>query len=97
MQTPELTLRIEMFGNLVEELSYWNYICDHEKGEIEFEYAEQQFVDTLAAVRDLRETLLEDLNEYKQTCRASSIPIDLSYYRIEKQLKDSTFALLPGE
>lgn len=93
MQNPSLTLKIEMFGNLIEELNYWHYVCEHEEGEAQFEYAEQMFIDTLNSVREMREILLEDLNEYKQACRTDNIPVDISYHRIEKQLKESTFAL----
>lgn len=94
MQNPGTTLRIEMFGNLIEELNYWHYITEHEEGEYQLEYAEQMFIDTLAAVRDMREILLEELHEYKMDCRANNSPIDLSYHRIEKQLKESTFSLI---
>lgn len=96
MQTPELTFRIEMFGNMIEELNYWHHVCEHEEGETEFEYAEQMFTDTLNAVRELREDLLVELSDYKQYCKNNEIPVDLSYFRIEKQLKESTFALLPN-
>lgn len=96
MQTPELTLKIEMFGNLIEELNYWHYICEHEEGENEFEYAEQMFVDALSSVKEMREILLEDLDEYRKHCEINSIPVDLSYYRIQKQLKESTFSLVRG-
>jgi hypothetical protein len=96
MQTPELTLKIEMFGNLIEELNYWHYICDHEEGDDELVYAEQMFIDALSSVREMREILLEDLNEYKMDCRANNTPIDISYHRIQKQLEESTFALIPG-
>ena len=96
MQTPELTLRIEMFGNLIEQLNYWHYICEHEEGEQEFEYAEQMFLDNLNAVKELREILLEDLNEYRRNCELHQIPVDISYYRIQKQLKESTFSLVSG-
>jgi hypothetical protein len=92
MQKPELTLKIEMFGNLIEELNYWHYVCEHEQGDQEFEYAELMFEDSLAAVREMREVLLEELNEYKMDCRATGTPIDISYFRIEKQLKESTFS-----
>lgn len=94
MQTPELTFRIEMFGNMIEELNYWHHVCEHEEGETEFEYAEQMFTDTLNAVRELREDLLEELNEYKNTCKTSNIPVDISYHRIQKQLEESTFSLI---
>ena len=82
-----------MFGNLIEELNYWHYVCEHEEGEHEFEYAEQMFVDTLNSVREMREILLEELNDYRIDCEANQIPIDLGYFRIQKQLKESTFSL----
>jgi len=96
MQRPELTLKIKMFGNLIEELNYWHYITEHEEGEQEFEYAEQMFVDTLDSVREMREILLEDLDEYKRNCELNSEPVDISYHRIQKQLKESSFSLVRG-
>lgn len=96
MQNPELNLRIEMFGNLVLELGKWNDACNDEAGLTELEYCEQMFIDCLAAVRDMRETLLEDLNEYKINCRTTETPIDISYHRIHVQLKESTFSLTGG-
>lgn len=96
MQRPELTLRIEMFGNLIEELNYWHYVCEHEGNEESFAYAEQMFMDTLNAVKDMRENLLEELNEYRHDCEVHNVPVDLGYYRIHKQLKESTFSLLPN-
>lgn len=94
MQNPRLTLRIEMFGNMIEELNHWHQACDDEDGDMEIEYCEQMFVDTLHAVKEMREWLLEDLNEYRRDCELDGIPVDLSYYRIEKQLKESTFSLI---
>lgn len=96
MQNQGLTLRIEMFGNLIEELNYWNRACEDEDENMGLEYCEQMFVDSLDAVREMREYLLEDLNEYRRSCKVDNIPIDLSYYRIERQLKESTFALIRG-
>jgi hypothetical protein len=96
MQKPELSLKIEMFGNLIEELNYWHYVCEHEEGEQAFEYAEQMFVDSLDAVRELREILLEELDEYRNDCKLHNEPVDISYFRIQKQLQESTFSLLPN-
>lgn len=94
MQNAGTTLRIEMFGNLIEELNYWHYVCENEEGEYQLEYAEQMFTDTLAAVKDMRDILIEELHEYKVNCRLHNEPIDISYHRIEKQLKESTFSLI---
>lgn len=96
MQRPELTLKIEMFGNLIEELNYWHHVCEHEEGDREFEYAEQMFVDTLSSVKEMREVLLEELDEYRRDCEVGNVPVDISYYRIQKQLKESTFSLVPN-
>lgn len=96
MQNPSLTLKIEMFGNLIEELNYWHYVCDYEEGENELVYAEQMFVDTLSSVREMREILLEELDEYRRNCEVDNVPVDISYYRIQKQLKESTFSLVRG-
>jgi len=93
MQNDSLTFKIEMFGNLVEELNHWHQVCDNEEHEDSFEYCEQMFIDTLNAVKEMREVLLEDFDEYKQNCKANNQPTDLSYYRIEKQLKESIFSL----
>jgi hypothetical protein len=89
-------MKIEMFGSLIQELDYWNYICDHEEGEAQLVYADQMFHDILSAVKEMREILLEELNEYKKHCRTNSIPIDISYHRIQKQLEESTFSLVRG-
>jgi hypothetical protein len=94
MQTPEMTMRIEMFGNLVEELAYWGKCCDdQEEDRDELEYCEQMFSDTLEAVREFREILLEDLEIYRSDCKRHQIPEDISYYRIYKQLQESSFSV----
>lgn len=93
MQTPEMSFRIELFGGLIEELNMWHASCeDHEDDD--FEYCEVKFIETLKAVRDTREMLLEDLEKYLEDCKRTDIPIDLSYYRILRQLKESTFDLV---
>ena len=88
-----MNLRIEMFGNLVEDLNHWHSCCDNEQGE-DFEYCEQMFIDTLASVREMREILLEDFEEYFNDCKANEIPVDIGYWRIRKQLEESTFSII---
>jgi hypothetical protein len=82
-----------MFGNLIQELDYWRYVCEHEEDGVEFEYAEQMFIDVLSSVKEMREVLLEDLNEYRIDCKVNNTPTDLGYWRIKKQLEESTFSL----
>lgn len=95
MQTPALTLKIEMFGNMIEELNYWHSCCgDINYGEDSLEYTESRFIEMLDAVREMREILLEDLKEYRHHCKIEDIPVDLGYCRIERQLKESTFSLI---
>lgn len=81
-----------MFGNLVEELGYWNDQCNQEDGN-ELIYCEQRFEDMLVSVRGMREQLLEELYEYIRDCKENNTPIDISYWRILKQLEQSTFEI----
>lgn len=95
LQNPDMTFKIELFGNLLEELNMWHSSCDiHE--EDSFEYCESKFVETLKAVRDMRLALLSDLGEYINDCKINNFPIDISLYRIKKQLEESTFELIRG-
>ena len=94
MQNANTTFKIEMFGNLIEELSYWHNSVDDEGDDEELQYCEDKFLETLRAVRDLRAVLLEDLNDYVQECKEDGIPIDIGYYRVKKQLEESTFELI---
>lgn len=93
MQSQHTNHRIEMFGNLVEELSYWNDQCNHEDGD-SLDYCETKFEETLSAVKEFREELLKELYEYIRDCNEDDIPIDISYYRILKQLEQSTFEIV---
>lgn len=90
MQNENLTMRIELFGSMVEELTYWNDVCNNEEGDA-LEYAESKFEDSLAAVKDFRAILIDDLYGYVADCKEFDEPIDLNYYRILKQLEQSTF------
>lgn len=94
MQSPEMNLRIEMFGNLIEDLNYWHICCDNEESEEELQYCEQMFIDTLASVKEMREILLADFEEYLNDCKANEIPVDIGYWRVRKQLQESTFELI---
>ena len=95
MQNPSLTLKIEMFGNLVDELNHWNLCCEDEsvQGGDELEYCEQRFLEVLDAVKEYRELLLEEFEVYFHDCKLNKIPIDISYYRIKRQLQESYFEL----
>jgi hypothetical protein len=94
MQSPEMNLRIEMFGNLIEDLNYWHNCCDNEEGDEELQYCEQMFIDVLSSVKEMREILLLDFEEYFNDCKFNEIPVDLGYWRVKKQLEDSTFELI---
>ena len=89
-----MNLRIEMFGNLIEDLNYWHRCCENESEGDEQDYCEQMFIDTLASVKEMREILLEDFEEYINDCKSNQIPIDLGYWRVKKQLEESTFNLI---
>ena len=91
MQNPETTFRIEMFGNLVDELKYWHNCLSDENSDDSIDYCEDKFEETLTACREYREILIEELDEYVKDCRNGDIPIDLSYWRIRKQLQETDF------
>ncbi len=92
MQNPSLTLKIEMFGNLVDELEYWNKCCANEAdSDIQMEYCENKFKDVLDACREVRDILMVELNEYVDNCKSNQIPISLDYWRIRKQLQEVSF------
>lgn len=87
MQTAEMTLKIEILGNLIEELAYWNSIADNE----EIEYADDKFIETLHAVRDMREIILDDLKRYLDECKRTNDPVSLQYFSVYKELQRTTF------
>lgn len=89
MERPDLTFKIELFGNLVEELGYWA----EESNNGGIELAEEKFDETLAAVKEMRGLLLEDLNEYERNCKLNNEPIFLSYRVIKKELEKHTFEI----
>ena len=84
-----------MFGNLVDELQYWQKCIEDEEvngdsGD-ELDYCESMFTETLDAIREYREMLIGDLEQYVRDCKENDIPVDLGYWRIKKQLYESTF------
>lgn len=89
MERPDLTFKIEIFGNLVDELGYWAT----ESNENDIEIAEIKFDETLAAVKEMRSLLLEDLEEYERNCKLNNEPIFLSYRVIKKELEKHTFEI----
>lgn len=95
VQTPALTLKIELFGNLIEQLNHWQSIGE-EDDVMDLDYVEERFIETLAAIRDMRNVLLEDLEGYLHDCKVNNVPVDLNYFRIKKQLDESTFSISRG-
>ena len=89
MERPDLTLKIEIFGNLVEELGYWADESNNDGLDI----AEDKFDEVLEAVQAMRQILLEDLNEYERNCKVNNEPIFLSYRVIKKELEKHTFEI----
>lgn len=87
MQNPEMNLRIEMFGNLLQDLRYWDNCLDNGETDDELEYLEIRYDEVLEALRDFKGLLIEELTDYVEHCKKSNTPIDLSYYRIRKELE----------
>jgi hypothetical protein len=91
MQYPEMTLRIEMFGNLVDELKYWHKCLEDEEGDDGIEYCEERFEDVLDACKEMRLLLIDEMEEYVTNCKTNNVPIDISYWRIKIQLNETCF------
>ena len=85
MQRPGLTLKIELLGGLIEELSFWSSLEDGG------EYAEIKFDEVLGAVREMRVVVLEELTEYEEDVRTTNEPVFLNYIRVKKELERTTF------
>jgi hypothetical protein len=86
MEKPELELKIQMLGNLLDQL---NYYSDMEFDGIE--EVEADFDAVVAALKELRELLLGELDEYFADRKANNEPIYLPYWTIRKELREATF------
>lgn len=86
MQRHALTLKIELFGHLLEELNYWASVDD------DIDLAEDKFKEVLSAIKEMREILLKDIEGYLNECRTTKEPINLNYVIVFKELKRATFS-----
>lgn len=91
MQDQEIVARIEMFGGLLLELKHWHLCLENEEGEEPLEYLESRYNETLDVCREFRLLLIMELNEYVENCKRDNEPIDISFYRIKKDLEQNPF------
>lgn len=92
-----LKFKIELFGHLIEELDYWHKSCGNDEDEDdELRYCEDRFIQTLSAVREMRQILLDDLKEYFDYVGIHKETVNLGFKRIQKQLNESTFEIVRG-
>ena len=91
MQDQEIVARIEMFGGLLLELKHWHLCLENEEGESPLEYLESRYNETLDVCREFRLLLIMELNEYVENCKRYNEPIDISFYRIKKDLEQNPF------
>lgn len=87
MERPEITFKLELLGHLILELKYWT--SEFEDGEIQA--VEDEFDRTLAAVKEMRQVLLEELDGYVEHCKVNNEPIYLPYWTVRKELREATF------
>jgi|GEM_PF-3834617 hypothetical protein len=85
MENPSLTLKIELLGQLLEELNY----LGNEPEEIEF--IDEEFDDVLAAATELKGVVLDELEEYFNHAKRNNEPIYLPYKIIQRDLRNAKF------
>jgi hypothetical protein len=85
MSDPDLDFKIEILGHLLEELHLWSL---EEEG---VAFADKKFDETLAAVKEMKDVVLNDLEEYFRYVKANNEPTYLPYYQIRKDLLIAKF------
>ena len=85
MEVADLTFKIEVLGHLLEELHLWS---NEEEG---VAYADKKFEETLAAVKEMRDIVLNDLEEYFKHAKDNNEPIYLPYFQIRRDLQRAEF------
>lgn len=88
MQNPEMNLRIEMFGNLLQDLTHWNRCLEYEEDSDSLEYLENRYEEVRVALKEFRDLLIEELTDYVEECKRYNTPIDLGYYRVRRELQN---------
>jgi hypothetical protein len=90
MERPEINLKLEMLGNLVLQLKYFS---EEFEGDEDLKILETEYDKVLASMREMRELLIEDLDEYFEYCKANNEPIYLPYWTVRKELHSSYSAI----
>lgn len=78
-----------MLGNLIIELKYWSE--GYEDGELDI--VEEEFDKTLAALKEMRDVVLGELDGYFEHCKATNEPVYIPYWTVRKELRESTFSI----
>ena len=85
MDKAEITFKIELLGHLLAELQYWD-------GEdMDLAFADQKYDETLAALKEMKGIVLEELEGYFLYVRTNNEPPYLPYYQIYRDLKNAKF------
>jgi len=87
MEKPEINFKLELLANLMQQLSYWA----QEPSYVDEQTSELEFDRTLAAIYDMREALIEDLDGYFEHCKTNNEPIYLPYWTVRKELRQYRF------
>jgi hypothetical protein len=87
MERPELSFKIMLIGNLVLQLQH----LSEEYPDDDIEMVEDEFDKTLASLIEMKQIVLEELDEYLQHCKTTNEPVYLPYYTVHRELSTSDF------
>lgn len=85
MEKPELTFKIEMMGNLIYQLRYIQTQFEDSGLEI----VDNEFDRTMEALKEMKELVLRELDEYIEHCKANNEPVYLPYWTVRKELRQA--------
>lgn len=85
MTKEDIVFKIEILGHLLEELHYWS------EQEQDLDLADERFDEALAAVKEMREIVLTDLEDYFEYIKESGEPIYLPFVQIRRDIKNANF------
>lgn len=87
MENPVITLKLNLLGDLVQQL---NAIA-REFPDDEVDAIDEEFDEILEVIRRLRTEILGDLDEYFRDIKANNEPIYLPYWTVRRELEETVF------
>lgn len=87
MENPVITLKLNLLGDLVQQL---NAIA-REFPDDEVDAIDEEFDEILEVIRRLRIEILGDLDEYFNDIKANNEPVYLPYWTVRRELQETVF------